>query len=289
MSAFAIARAESPVRYKTWVLHLRGEVRVLSAGRVLDLLDLLSRSGPLGVSEIARRMAISKTVAWRLADTLHERGYAVKDPDTRRYMLGLKVLELSASVRYRLEIVKVARPYIEELVGKCDETVDLGVYDRNEVVFVDKKESTRSVRMVSSIGRRLPLHCTGTGKALLAFLPDSEIDRVISRGLARYTDNTITTPEDLRRELARIRADGYAVDRQEFEMGVKCVGAPVLNPDGKAVAAISIAGPAARITDERIPALAEMVKAAAEGIARDLHGDFGVIEPGLRERVEECS
>lgn len=280
---------EGPVRPKTWVLNLRGEVAVLSAGRVLDLLDLLSRSGPLGISEIARRMAVSKTVAWRLADTLHERGYAVKDPDTRRYMLGLKVLELSASVRYRLEIVKVARPYIEELVEKCDETVDLGVYDKNEVVFVDKKESTRSVRMVSSIGRRVPLHCTGTGKALLAFLPGSEVDRVVSRGLARYTDNTITTPEDLRRELARIRADGYAVDRQEFEMGVKCVGAPVLNLDGRAVAAISIAGPAARMTDERIPSLAEMVKAAAEGISRDLHGDFGVVERRPRESVEKST
>ena len=188
-----------------------------------------------------------------------------------------------------MEIVKVARPYIEELVEKCDETVDLGVYDKNEVVFVDKKESTRSVRMVSSIGKRLPLHCTGTGKALLAFLPESEIDKVISRGLARYTDNTITTPEDLRRELAKIRTDGYAVDRQEFEMGVKCVGAPVLDPDGRAVAAISIAGPAARITDERIPSLAEMVKAAADRISRDLHGDFGVLERGPRERVQRST
>jgi DNA-binding IclR family transcriptional regulator len=250
----------------------------LSAGRVLDLLDLLSRSGPLGVSEIARRMAVPKTVAWRLAETLHDRGYAIKDPDTRRYSLGLKVLELSASVRYRLEIVKVARPYIEELVEKCDETVDLGVYDKNEVVFVDKKECTRSVRMVSSIGRRLPLHCTGTGKALLAFLPGGEVDRVISRGLVRYTDNTITEPDELRRELSRVRADGYAVDRQEFEIGVRCVAAPVLDLDGRAVAAISIAGPAARITDERIPALAEMVKEAADGISRDLHGDFGMIE-----------
>lgn len=256
----------------------------MSAARVLDLLDLLSRSGPLGVSEIARRMSIPKTVAWRLVDTLRERGYAVRDPDTRRYMLGLKVLELSASVRYRLEIVKVARPYIEELVEKCDETVDLGVYDRGEVVFVDKKESTRSVRMVSSIGRRLPVHCTGTGKALLAFLPEDEIEKIVSRGVARYTDNTITDPEALLRELVAIRAAGYALDRQEFEVGVKCVGAPILNPDGRAVAAISIAGPAARITDERVPLLAEMVKTAAAGIARDLHGDFGAAESGVSER-----
>ncbi len=258
---------------------------MLSAGRVLDLLELLSRSGPIGVSEIARKMGISKTVAWRLAETLRTKGYAVKDPDSRRYRLGLKVLELGTSVRYRLEIVNVARPYIEEIVEKCDETVDLGVYDSCEVVFVDKKESTRTVRMVSSIGRRLPLHCTGTGKALLAFLPEAEVDKVVSRGLARYTENTITDPQSLRRELARVRSDGYATDREEFETGVRCVAAPVLDPHGKAVAAISIAGPADRMADERIPALADLVRAAAEKIARDLHGEFGATEPGSREQV----
>jgi len=226
-------------------------------------------------------MEISKPAAWRLANTLHAKGYAVKDPDTKRYMLGLKIVELSASVRYRMEIVKVARPYVEALVESCDETVDLGVYDQGEVVFVDKKESTCSVRMVSSIGRRLPVHCTGTGKALLAFLTDEECQKVVARGLVRYTTNTIVDPRELADELESVRADRYAVDREEFEVGVKCVAAPILNHDGRPVAAISIAGPAARVTDDRIPVLADMVRSVASEIARDLYGEFTPDENAL--------
>jgi DNA-binding IclR family transcriptional regulator len=150
------------------------------------------------------------------------------------------------------------------------ETVHLVVYDHGEVVYIDKVESPNTIRMFSQVGRRNPAYCTAVGKAFLAYLPEAAFDEVVARGLTHRTDNTRTTPEALRADLELIRQRGYAVDDIENEPEVRCVGAPIFDYSGRAIAAASVSGPATRVTGERVPELGRVVKGATEKISERL-------------------
>lgn len=227
---------------------------IQSLERALRIIEILAHSEkPLGVTEIGKLIGVHKSTAYRLVYTLRQFGYVDQDEETEKYYLGLKPLELSSIINERLDIKRVIRPYLEELSDKTGETIHLAVREEDDVVYIDKIESKHAVRMYSRIGARAPLYCTALGKCLLAFGPESVIKKWVSKeSLPQKTENTIKTGEELARELEEVRCQGYALDREEFEQGVRCIGVPILNKSGRAIAAISISIPAFRVTEEKI-------------------------------------
>ncbi|MGH7819278.1 MAG: IclR family transcriptional regulator, partial [Candidatus Binatia bacterium] len=200
----------------------------------------------------------------RLLMVLERHRLVEKIPHSGRYGLGLKLFELGTRAVAQLGLGQRARPYLERLVAEVRETAHLCVLDEGEVLYLEKVEPSRTVRVPSSVGRRNPAHCTAVGKVLLAFLPPAELDAVVRRhALRAFTRNTITSLSALRRELDAVRERGYSVDNEEIEEGLVCVGAPVRDYSGSVVASISIAGPAFRLTKAKIPAVAAKVTRGA--------------------------
>lgn len=225
----------------------------------------------VSASEQAEMLGLHKSTVLRLLSTLEHKGYVERDPETKGYRLRWKLFQLGSAVLTRNDLVREARPILEELARATGEVVHLSVLDDDEVVYVDKVEPPSTIRMYSRVGRRSPAHCTGVGKALIAFLPDAELNRLLEeRGLRRYTRGTITDPEVLRRELARVRQTGVAYDEEEHEEGICCVAAPVRDHRGAVVASISVAGPAFRLGRERRQELAKVVRGASERISARL-------------------
>jgi DNA-binding IclR family transcriptional regulator len=235
--------------------------------RVVDILEAFTRLGPeLGVSDISRALGLKKATTHRLLASLRRRGIVAQDPVSRRYRLGLKLWELGQMATTQIDWIGRVRPLLQELTDRVGETTHLAVLNDGQVLYVEKVESTRSLRMPSQVGRRLPAHCTGVGKALIAFLPE-EVTRaiVVRRGLTRFTRNTITDPALLEAELARVRERGYSVDNEEIEEGLVCIGAPIRDHSSHVVAAVSMAGPSSRVRPETIEVHARaVVEIAAE-------------------------
>ncbi|MBV8164578.1 MAG: IclR family transcriptional regulator [Candidatus Eremiobacteraeota bacterium] len=223
----------------------RGESKVNSVDRALVILEYLgTQTKEVGVRELGQAIGLSKSSVHRILQTLRARGFVKWNPDNARYSLGMKAFEVGCGILRSMEAHAVAKPYLEQLVATLGETAFLGVLDDAELVFIDKIDGRRSVRLYADIGSRRPLHSTGIGKALLAHLDRSEIDRIIAaRPLTAYTKNTITDPDALRAELEKIRRQGYAEDNEEMEDGLYCVGAPLFNYSGRPVAAISVSVP----------------------------------------------
>jgi len=168
------------------------------------------------LSNISRGIGLSKTTTYSLIRTLEQLGYVHQDQNTGKYSLGLKLFELGQVVHSRMDLRTIARPFLYELARKYEETVHLAVLSKGEVVYIDKVDGSRSIRIASQIGGRNPSYCTGVGKVLLADLSTAEIDKVISaRKLESFTANTITDPRRLKEHLVKVKADGYALDKEE--------------------------------------------------------------------------
>ncbi len=245
----------------------------------LELIDALSGNEVTrGITELSADLHLAKSTVYRLLQTLMGRGYVAQDPVSGRYHLGLKFMELGALISERLSIPAVARPHLQRLMEAANETVQLGLLEGHEVVYADKIECPRTIRMYSRVGRRSPLHCTALGKILLAYQPEAAVRDVLAGDLERHTVQTITTPRTLQAELQRIRENGYAFDDEEFEEGLRCFAAPVWNHTGTVVASLGVAGPTARFDPGRSPELIKLVKDAAETVSVAL-GCKGVSEP----------
>jgi DNA-binding IclR family transcriptional regulator len=240
--------------------------------RVADVLEAFLWLGPeLGISELARGIGLPKATTHRLLASLRKREFVTHDAATRRYRLGMRLGELGAVAGASMTWLVEAKPELEALAHEAGETVHLAVLEDDQVLYVDKVESDRSLRMPSQVGRRLPAHCTGVGKALIAFIPEVRLMAIIDRrGLPRFTAHTITDPVKLRAELEVVREVGYATDNEEIEDGLRCIAAPVRDQNGNVIAAISIAGPSSRLPDRVIAARAARVMAAADGITTRL-------------------
>jgi DNA-binding IclR family transcriptional regulator len=244
---------------------------LVSVDHALALLETFSREAPdMGVTELSARLRLAKSTISRLLATPAARGYVRRNPATGKYRLGLKPFEIGAVAASQLNVREAALPFLERLRDATRETVHLGVRDATEVVYVEKIESPQTIRMYSRIGRRAPLHCTALGKALLAFLPPDEGRRILGRGLRRYTGNTLTSTRAVVAALAEIREQGYALDREEFEEGLRCVAAPIRDYTGTVVASAGIAGPAVRITEARLPEFIKAVTGATQAISAQL-------------------
>lgn len=246
------------------------KVQVLE--RALGLLNVLGASPEdMSLNDLSEAIGLHKSTVHRLVSVLEQFGYVERHPENGKYRLGLKLFELGSKAIGKLDMRERARPHLQRLAFEAGETVHLCVLDDGEVLYVDKVEPARSVRTASSVGRRNPVHCTGVGKAMLAELPEADVDAILRRhGQRTLTRNTITTPVQLKLELANIRKQGFSLDREENEEGVACVAAPIRDHSGAVIAAISISGPTFRVNEGTFPALSHAVRHAAEALSADL-------------------
>lgn len=239
----------------------RGAGGVQSLDRAIVLLDLLADAGgEVGISRLAELSGLPLPTIHRLMRTLVTHGY-VRQEASRRYALGPRLIRLGESAARQLGTW--ARPQLVELVAAVGETANLALLEGDDVVYVAQVPSTHSMRMFTEVGRRVFAHCTGVGKALLAQLPAETVRDILARtGMPAQTPHTLTDPATLLRELAQIRQQGYAIDDGEQEVGVRCLAVPV--PGAPAMAAISVSGPAARLTDEVFERIVPLLRRAAE-------------------------
>lgn len=228
---------------------------IQSLARGLKILDLLGQSQDgISITELAETLGVDKGSASRLMSTLAHYGYAEKDEITRRFHLGAQVVSLSRSVLTRLPLREAAKPYLRQLMEQTGECAHLAVPAQGKVMYIDQVESPATLRVNAQVGTMNPLHCTALGKVLLAF---GDLD--FSNRLDTFTPSTITDPEMLRLHLDEIRRLGYAVDDEEFDLGVRCIAVPVFDFRGKVVGSMGVSGPATRVTLERLPELAATV------------------------------
>jgi len=245
--------------------------KIRSVSRAVRILEAFSDGKLFTVTELSRTLKLPKSSLFEILATLVAEGMVAKDDETNQYHLGLKLLGLASSARQGLEVSRAAQPLLKRLNETLNETVQLTILDKDEVLYVDGFESTKQLRTFFSLGDRAPLHCTAVGKAILAFLPKTEIRRIIrSKGVQRFTSNTLSDERRLFVDLERTVARGYSIDNVEHEEGVRCVGAPVRNRQGEAFAAISVSGPSHRLLPERDKEIARLVVDAAEEISRRL-------------------
>jgi len=225
--------------------------------RISVILDVLGQN-PQGISirDLSSKVSLPKGTTHRLLSSLSYLGYVRQDPKTRNYLLGFKLVELGNILLGQLDLRKEAAPFLNDLAERTKETVHMVILDRNEVVYIDKVEvdhNPRGLRMASRIGLRNPAHSSAVGKVLISHFPDEELNKFFKgRGFSKRTENTITDTSQLKEHLKMVRNQGYAIDDEENEKGVRCVGAPIYNEAGNAVAAISISGPAFRVTKKLV-------------------------------------
>jgi IclR family acetate operon transcriptional repressor len=205
----------------------------------------------------------------RVLANLEDRGYVERDAHGQ-YRLGMRLLQLGARKSSGIDLRTIARPAMKMLHAEFDETVNLAVPGDDGIIYIDILQSQRGLRMAAMVGMRDDYHSSALGKAMLANWPESRVERMIGGSLGRKTERTVATLDQLRQELAEVRRKGYAIDDEENEAGARCVGAPIFDHRGSCVGAISVSGSANRLTDERIVALAERVRAAANKISRTM-------------------
>ncbi len=214
----------------------------------------------IGVTDLADHLGVNKATASRMVQTLAKYGYVEKASDGRRYQLGPMVVKLSRSVINRMPLRETAKPFLRRLVDATGECAHLAIYAQGKALYIDQVESPATLRVNADVGHMAPLHCTALGKTLLAFgeypLPED---------LDSRTHNTITEINTLKAELATIRKQGYAVDTEEYDLGVRCIAVPVFDFRDKILGAVGISGPAARMSPSRLEGLAlQVVKIAGQ-------------------------
>lgn len=245
--------------------------RSTSVERAFELIDRVAEAGPEGVTlaQLATEVATAKSTTHRYVSTLLGLGVLRRD-DAGKLYLGLKLVELAGALLGADNLRTVAEPILHDLVARTRETVHLGVPSDGHVVYIAKVESPQSVRLVSRIGARAPFHSSSMGKAMLAVMDEQELRLALERPREVRTPHTITALEPLLAELEKVRASGVAIDDEENEAGVRCIGAAVRGSHGQPVAAISVSGPATRMTHEHVAEITPSVLAAAQAIARSL-------------------
>ena len=250
---------------------IKGSVQ--SVERAFELLEIMASAGPsIAFGELAARAELPQPTIHRLVRTLLNMGYVRQLPN-RHYALGPKLIRLGESAAQL--IGAWSRPHLAELVEKTGESANMAVLDNDMAVYVAQVPSPHSMRMFTEVGRRVYLHCTGVGKALLMQLPNEAVLAVMKRaGMPAASENTHTTPDALIRDIELSRSRGYAVDEGEQELGVRCFAVPV--PDAPTLTAVSISGPAARLTLKSATKVAPLLKRVARDLASEFDKEAGV-------------
>jgi DNA-binding IclR family transcriptional regulator len=251
----------------------RGDTQVLSS--VANAARLLKEFGgadrELGVTELSRRLGIGKSTTHRLLHTLASEKLLEQDPETGAYRLALVMHELGSSVQTSLDIHSASSPIVDQLRNITRETVQIAVLDGRQVVYVERREAPQTLRLFGQVGHRNDAHCTSTGKVLLAALDGAELDRTLAGWrLPKHTPYTITDQRALRAQLDKVRAQGWAENVNEFELGVGSLAAPIRTSLGETVAALSVAGPVQRLGEDSLRRFVRPVVEAAAAISRRL-------------------
>lgn len=242
---------------------------VNSVNKALRILSCFNQAhSELTLAEISEIMSIPKSTALNLIRTLEQCGYLIKSKNGQSYRLGYKILELSYSCRQSLPIIQNAIPFLEEIQEYTKEIIYLTSHVNGRVLYLESIYPSRRIANYSIVGKTLPMHCTGCGKAMLAYLPEDEFDNIIQiHGLPRFTANTIVTREALLEEMDAIRTRGYAIDLEEETPGVKCIAMPIRNSAGYPCAAISISGTVINMKDELLDKYAEILSRTCSALS----------------------
>jgi DNA-binding IclR family transcriptional regulator len=240
--------------------------------RSLNILEAASqRREGLTNSEISRRLGIPKSSASYILRTLERRGYLRRDPESNRYRLGLKLLSLGGETQAGLDIAEIALPHMRALVDRLGMTCHLAVVDQNEAVYIEKVEAPVFFKVNTWVGRRMFLHSTSVGKALLAWMPKADREALLHNcDFKRRTPKTITSLSRLLTELEHVHEQGYAIDDEENSLGARCFGAPVFDALGNVVAAMGVSGTLTQMDAAKMPRVAEALKETARRVSRQL-------------------
>lgn len=255
--------------------------------RALNILLCFSMQTPeLSMTQISEMVGLHKSTVHRLLATLERMRFVQRDPLTSMYRPGIRLLQMAYLTLEHNDLSQVARPFMRHLGELHRETVDLSVMDDGDVIFTEVVESPQRVKLAAAKGQRLPAACTASGKAMLAFLAEEKLKAILDRGIQRFTQFTPCSAADVRKDLEIVRQDGFSISEQELEEGINAVSAPIFDATGHPIASIAIAGPAYRMTRERMTAMAPDIIAACEGISREL-GPIAITELSLDESLED--
>ena len=247
------------------------EYNVRAIERALQVLDCFDEEHPVrGVSEIAQTVGLHKATTHRIVTTLFNYGYLERASDGKKYRLGIQLATMGSRVVNRMDLRGEARPYMNELVMQWDEACDLCIFDQGSVFYIEVLRDHHALRISSAVGQTLPAYCTASGKVFLAFLPPAELDSMINQPLAAYTENTITSSTELRKQFEEVRKRGYAFDDEEYELGIRAIAAPIFNRKGRVTAVLGIPGPVERMSLDRIPQMVESLISATQSISHRL-------------------
>ena len=240
--------------------------------KAIDVLEIfLDRDDDIGLSELASLSELNVATTHRIVSSLVRRGYLNQKQKRQKYSLSTKFLQYSNVLSRRMKIRDIAFPIVDALNKMVGESVNIAILDRNEVVYIEHIETNKSLRIFTQVGNRVPLYCTGVGKIFLAHMDDDELQKALTiTELLPQTINTITDIEQLKQELELVKTEGVAADNEEMEIGVKCIASPVKNSEGSVVAAISVSGPTARLSNKRVNEVKTLVKSCAVEVSRAL-------------------
>ncbi|WP_413206795.1 IclR family transcriptional regulator C-terminal domain-containing protein [Rhodospirillum sp. A1_3_36] len=253
-----------------------GQVRSLV--KALNILSALAEGeGGLTLTEVAQSQGLPPSTAHRLLTTLQQEGFVRFDGEHALWSVGARAFTVGAAFARDRDPVRIARPIMRRLMEDAGESVNLAVREGGEAIFLAQVECRQMMRAHTTPGTRVPLHCSGVGKALLSALGQEDFDRLISRhGLPQLTERTLTDPEVLRRDLIVSAERGYAIDDEEHAVGLRCAASVIFDEAGEPVAALSLSGPAARISDERLQRMGQMLREAAALVTGDYGGKKSV-------------
>ena len=243
-----------------------------SLHKALDIIDAVSKLESAGIRDISLKTGFPSTTVHRIVTTLVKRKYFNQDPITKNYSLSLRFLELGTKAQQQSDLPTIARPHLQKLMSETGDSANLAISDGDSIMYLDQVQSDKTMlKIFTQLGTRAPLYSTGVGKMILSQWSRNEIDSYLKRTrLIPYTPNTLISRSKILKELKQISTQGFSVDNEEMEAGVRCVAALVYDHRQQVVAAISISGAAMRITPERIEDLGKMVKQCAIDISRDL-------------------
>ncbi|MBM7805193.1 DNA-binding IclR family transcriptional regulator [Geodermatophilus bullaregiensis] len=247
---------------------------VQSVDRALEILEFLAGRGEAGVTEIAAELGVHKSTAFRLVAVLEGRGFVEQLADRGKYRLGFGIVRLAGAAVAQLDLAQEGRRVCEELAADVGETVNVAILDSGRAVNVTQVRGSATISTHNWVGHGTPLHATSSGKVLLAYAAVPVRKEVLSDPLERFTEATVTDPDVLERQLSEIAVRGWGATVEELEIGLNAVAAPVRDPDGQVIAAVSVSGPSFRLSPESLDGLGSRVVAAADELSRRL-GYFG--------------
>ena len=218
---------------------------VQSVTKALRIVELLAREGESGIGEVAQKLDIDKSTVFRLVSTLKQEGIVIQNLSNKKYANGYRLFELGQSVLRQSRAIRTAiYPFMRAIADRTGETVNLAVRDGLEMVYIEMIETGDIIRIGHNLGQRRPIYCTSVGKSVLAWLPETELEEILEKiDFQPFTPTTVSSPEELREELASIRKNGYFIDREQHVPGIRCYGTPVLDCNREPVAALSVSIP----------------------------------------------